>query len=234
MQKMMLAVGVCVATTLVGPARAQEEADGEHVAETEEIATDEKDEASSQEASAVSAASDAEEEKHAEKKSGAKRSSKNGDDGLRFRFGVAGGAGPLMLSDKAGTKVTAVYGGVDTRFGVQINDLVAVYAQPQLGFYNFKQYGPLAGTGGLLGISVLGEVTLIDRIFVGAGAGYGILNSPNGPELHFRLGGYPLMGQSSKKVRRKGLMVGADFRVHFVRGGITGIAPTFNLGYEAF
>jgi len=33
-------------------------------------------------------------------------------------------------------------------------------------------------------------VTLIDQVFVGAGGGFGIVNNPSGPVLHFRAGGY--------------------------------------------
>ena len=36
-----------------------------------------------------------------------------------------------------------------------------------------------------------------------------------------------------KDGRRKGMMVGADIRAHFV-SGTTFFAPTFTLGYEAF
>lgn len=42
-------------------------------------------------------------------------------DGLRFRFGVSGGAGPLIADG-----ISFTYVGADARFGVQINDLVGV------------------------------------------------------------------------------------------------------------
>jgi hypothetical protein len=146
--------------------------------------------------------------------------------GPRFRFGFSGGGG-LLLSDLP----TFTYGGIDIRTGLQINDLFAVYLQPQLGFYG-GGVGAFTGFGGLVGASVLGEVTLIDRIFAGAGVGYGILNSPSGFEVHLRAGGYPLMSKREDG-RRKGLMLGVDFRVHFLDGA-TFIAPTFCLGYESF
>jgi hypothetical protein len=154
--------------------------------------------------------------------------SASGADGPRFRFGIAGGAGP-MLGDNWGT----VYGGLDMRFGAQVSDLLGIYLQPQLGFYE-GQTPSGNGFGGIVGFSGGVDVTLIDRFFVGAGAGVAILQNPVGPELHFRVGGYPLVSRSSEKVRRKGLMLGMDFRLHFPSGYAMAIAPTFNIGYEAF
>lgn len=148
-----------------------------------------------------------------------------GDDGVRFRFGIAGGGGFMT-----GLSSTLVYGGGDLKLGAQINDMLAVYAVPQLGYYTTD--GVVVG-GGLVGASAVVDVTLIDRFFVGAGVGYAILNNLSGPELHLRAGGYPIMVRSDEKIRRKGLMLGVDFRVHFLDGA-TIVAPTFNIGYEAF
>jgi hypothetical protein len=125
------------------------------------------------------------------------------------------------------------YYGVDLRFGWQISDNLGVYAQPQLGYYKLDGASALFGSGGLIGTSVLADYTLFDRVFVGGGVGYAILNSPSGAELHFRVGGYPLMSRSDAKIRRRGLMLGLDFRLHFVEG-YTFVAPTFNIGYDAF
>jgi hypothetical protein len=152
-------------------------------------------------------------------------------DGPRFRFGISGGAGPLIVSG-GGQSVTLVYGGIDMRLGAQINDLIAVYAQPQLGFYG-GDFGGTTGIGGLVGISVLADFTLSDQFFVGVGGGFGVLNNPSGPELHFRGGFYPIVTHVEGKARRKGLMLGADLRFHFLDGA-TGVAPTFSIGYEAF
>ncbi len=103
-----------------------------------------------------------------------KPTSASGADGPRFRFGISAGGGFL-----AGP-VSGGYGGGDLRLGVQVNDLVAVYAQPQLGYYGAD--GSSIG-GGLLGATAIVDVTLIDRFFVGAGGGYAILINPSGPEL---------------------------------------------------
>lgn len=154
-----------------------------------------------------------------------KRTSANGDDGPRFRFGISAGGGFL-----AGP-VSGGYGGGDLRLGVQVNDLVAVYAQPQLGYYGADGFSI---GGGLVGASAIVDVTLIDRFFVGAGGGYAILNSPSGPELHFRFGGYPVMARSTKGMNRKGLSLAVDLRMFFVDGYDMFVSPTLNIGYEAF
>jgi hypothetical protein len=148
------------------------------------------------------------------------------DDGARFRGGVALTGGALLLSGNA-----AGVGGVDGRMGVQIMDLIGVYLQPQLA---------LGATStvfaGMFGASVLADVTIIDQIFVGAGGGFGAVqfNRTQGAgALHIRAGGYPLMGYGDDGIRRKGLMLGMDFRVFFA-GGATLIAPMGSIGYEAF
>lgn len=154
-------------------------------------------------------------------------SSANGDDGARFRFAVAGGPGMMF-----GDGFSLGYGGVDLRFGAQINDMIGIYLQPQLGGYGGSAGGTV-GAGGLFGASAVVDFTFVDRIFVGAGFGAAVLNNPAGPELHLRLGGYPIVTRHDEKVRRRGLMLGMDFRMHFL-SGLTVIAPTINIGYEAF
>lgn len=144
-------------------------------------------------------------------------------DGVRFRGGVSGGGGALILDP-----FTFGLGGVDGHLGVQINDLIGVYAQPQLGIY-----GGGGGIGGLAGLSALVDFTFIDQIFVGAGGGFAILNSPFAGELHIRAGGYPVIGFGDDNIVRQGLMLGMDFRLFFV-GGTVAIAPMASIGYEAF
>src|SRR5687767_15326172 len=48
-------------------------------------------------------------------------------------------------------------------------------SQPTLGYYTADGSGPLAA-GGLVGAAVAADVTVIDRLFVGAGLGYNIYN----------------------------------------------------------
>jgi hypothetical protein len=163
----------------------------------------------------------------AESSQGAEATTANADDG-RFRFGVAGGAGLMSWEGP-----TFWYGGVDLRFGYQINDMIGIYGQPQIGVYGGDAGGGVVGSGGLIGTSAVVDFTFADQFFVGGGLGYAILNNPSGVEIHFRVGGYPIYTDKKDRARRKGLMLGADIRLHLVEG-YTFVAPTFNIGYEAY
>lgn len=132
----------------------------------------------------------------------------------------------------SGTVPALKYGGVDLRLGLQINELIGIYVQPQLGFYA-GEFGGVTGVGGLLGGSILADFTFADRLFAAAGAGFALLNNPSGPEIHLRAGGYPLASSGGENGRRKGLMLGVDVRMHFVSGS-TFFAPTLCIGYESF
>ena len=153
-------------------------------------------------------------------------------DDVRFRGGISVGGGGLFLGG-----YTFGLGGVDGRLGVQINDLIGIYAQPQLAIYggsvNLGNGGSLPGVGGIVGGTALIDFTFLDRLFVGVGGGGALLNNPAAGELHFRVGGYPVMGFGKNKIQRKGLMIGADLRVFFV-SGLTLFSPTANIGYEVF
>src|SRR6188768_900888 len=133
-------------------------------------------------------------------------------DGVRFRFGVGGGIGFFSAANEVGEgKVSCTYYGTDLRLGAQINNRFGVYAQPTLGYYSVNGSGGL-GAGGLVGVAVIADATIIDRFFVGAGLGYTVYNNPAGVTPILRVGGYPLMSKSDEKARRKGLMVGVDLR----------------------
>jgi hypothetical protein len=156
-------------------------------------------------------------------------------DGGRFRFGIDATGGLESVSASGASVSGAMYGG-DLRLGWQFNHLLAVYAQPHLSFGSLSTSAggtPVSGATGTFVATVRGEVTFIDRLFVGAGAGYGVLNNPSGLTIELRAGGYPLMGRSANGIRRKGLMLGVDFRSVFVSGA-TGTLIMGCLGYEAF
>jgi hypothetical protein len=91
----------------------------------------------------------------------------------------------------------------------------------------------ISGATGTFIATVLGEATFADRFFGAAGFGYGVLNNPSGFTLHLRAGGYPLMSKVENGMRRKGLMLGVDFRTVFVDGA-TGLLITGGIGYESF
>ena len=155
------------------------------------------------------------------------------EDGVRFRGGISVGAGGYFGSYETGNAdFSATLVGVDGRLGVQINDLIGIYAQPHLSFGTGKD-GAATGFTGLFATSVIADFTFFDRIFVGAGGGFGIVNNPSGPELHLRAGAYPLMDHTGK--RRKGLVLAADLRVILLDAPYSSaVMPFVSIGYEAF
>jgi hypothetical protein len=154
-------------------------------------------------------------------------SAQEAPDGPRFRGGVSVGGGGLFISG-----YTFGMGGVDGRLGVQINNLIGVYAQPYLSGGGGSISGATGATG-TAGVNLLVDFTFIDQIFVGAGGGGGLVGDAAAGQLHLRFGGYPLMKRGDNGIRRKGLMIGADLSVHFV-DGLKLMQPMFSIGYEAY
>lgn len=146
-------------------------------------------------------------------------------DGGRFRFGINAAGGFESVSPLSGPMF-----GFDLRLGYQINDLLAVYAQPHLSFGSISSGGIGGLTGTFVG-TVMAEATLSDRFFVGAGAGFGVLNNPSGFTVEGRAGAYPLMSHSDAS--RSGLMVGVDVKTVFASAA-TGIVVMGCIGYESF
>jgi hypothetical protein len=153
-------------------------------------------------------------------------------DGGRFRFGINGTAGLESVSE-GGTSLSGAMFGMDLRFGWQFSNMLAIYAQPHLSFGSLGSGNATSGLTGTFVGTIMGELTFLDRFFAGAGFGYGVLNNPSGFALDFKAGGYPLMGHGANGIRRKGLMVGLDFRPVFVTGA-TGILVMGCIGYESF
>src|SRR5262245_49725337 len=91
-------------------------------------------------------------------------------DGARFRGGVSLVGGTMAISDYSG-----FLAGVDGRLGVQINDMIGVYAVPSLTFGPIS-VGPVSSVIGVLSATGVADVTLIDQIYVGGGGGFGIVN----------------------------------------------------------
>lgn len=155
--------------------------------------------------------------------------------GGRFRFGIDG-VGGLESVGSNGVSVSGPMFGADVRLGWQLNDLFAIYAEPHLSFGSLSTSVAgstvSGGTGTFVG-TLMGEATFQDTFFAGAGFGYGVLNNPSGFAVEARGGFYPLMWRGEDGVRRKGLMVGADFRSIFASGA-TGILVLATVGYEVF
>lgn len=166
-------------------------------------------------------------------------------DGARFRGGVNGAFGGIFgsysIADYGG-----FLGGVNGHLGVQIMDLLGIYAVPHVAFGSVSvAVGPYEASEGWLAFVGTGVVdfTFIDQIFVGAGGGFAA-HAPTctnceglvGGALHFRLGGYPLMGHGDDGIRRQGLMVGGDLRINFLSNGgsVTMFQPMVTIGYEAY
>jgi hypothetical protein len=152
-------------------------------------------------------------------------------DGPRFRGGVAAGAGGLFISDYG-----LGLGGIDGHLGVQINNMIGVYAQPYLWVGGGKIAGVSGVTGGV-GSNVIVDFTFADQFFVGAGGGGGIIGSVGLGQLHIRGGAYPVWTHGVNGIRRKGLMVSADVGIHL--GNSSGyfyklVQPMVMIGYEAY
>jgi hypothetical protein len=159
-------------------------------------------------------------------------------DGGRFRFGINATAGLESVSGSSVGSSTVSGGmfGLDLRLGWQFSNLLAIYAQPHLSFGSLSTSQGNASYSGFTGTivgTIMGELTFMDRFFAGAGFGYGMFNNPSGFALDFKAGGYPLMGHGSNGIRRKGLMVGLDFRPVFLSGA-TGLLVMGCIGYESF
>jgi hypothetical protein len=156
---------------------------------------------------------------------------------VRFRGGVTGGVGPQFLR-ASGYSLTGFLGAVDGHLGVQIRNLVGIYAVPHIAFGSwFGIGGPFGGFTGNVAGTVVVDFTIKDRFFAGVGAGGGIINAPPGAIVHVRVGGYPVFRRGLLSPRRKALSVAADLRTYFLSDA-TGTIPVINLflglGYEAF
>ena len=122
--------------------------------------------------------------------------------------------------------------GLDWRIGAKISDALAVYAHSHLSLGTAK-IGAASGYTGNFAGAVVGEYTLPQRIFLGAGAGFGVLNNPSGPLAQLRVGYYPFESSSTEKARR--LNVAFDARWYFPGddiGTVTHLA--ISVGYDRF
>lgn len=148
-----------------------------------------------------------------------------------FRGGISVNGGGEFISNFSIGMV-----GIDGRLGVQINRIFGIYVQPSFAAGG----GTIAGVSGAtatLGATALADFTFANRFFVAAGGGAGILNNPFGPEIHFRVGGYPVMGWGEGHVVRKGLMLGVDAHFFFVTSagqGLSVMQLMAGIGYEAY
>lgn len=89
----------------------------------------------------------------------------------------------------------------------------------------------VGGFTGRIASALVGEYELPMRLFIGAGAGYGVLNNPSGPLVGARVGYYPFEHPEGSGIRR--LNVAFDTRMYFVDGySVSNFALSF--GYDRF
>lgn len=122
--------------------------------------------------------------------------------------------------------------GLDWRIGMAINQNIAVYLDTHLSF-GTAQIGGASGVTGNFASALIGEYTLPKRIFVGGGAGYGVLNNPSGPMIQARAGWYPFEKTSDGKARR--LNVALDARYYLMDANIGTVSHyALSIGYDRF
>jgi hypothetical protein len=124
--------------------------------------------------------------------------------------------------------------GVDWRIGMQLSEALGVYLHSHLslGTITINQADNITGN---FATAVVGEYTLPMRLFVGGGAGYGVLNNPSGPLVEARVGFYPFEAPKQGKARR--LNVALDTRLYFVSEGPENMTMkhiSISLGYDRF
>jgi len=172
-------------------------------------------------------------------------------DGARFRGGVALEGGALIVPGIFSVGVAGIQG----TMGVQINNLVGVYAVPSFDIV----FGSVGGVN--LGAAFMVDFTLLDDaitvgggpdvdLFAAFGGGSGSLTAVGGAlygaRLHF--GWNAVVSHDESRPRRKALTIGADVRLlgggagfatttstsASAGGGTFVLAPMLTVGYTAF
>lgn len=154
--------------------------------------------------------------------------------GTRLRNGFSLSVGQEFGTTNLGTEVSGQLYGLDWRIGAQISDAIGVYLHSHLSL-GTAGVGNTSGYTGNFATALTGEYTLPMRLFLGAGAGYGVLNNPSGPLVQFRVGYYPFEKEGAGKARR--LNIALDSRLYFVEAGAESITMkhfAISLGYDRF
>lgn len=184
------------------------------------------------------------------------------DDRARFRGGVSGEGGAIIIPTEtaSGEASTVILGaaGVQGQIGVQINNLIGIYAVPSLDI--------LFGEAGGLGVAaaILVDFTIEDMVSIGVGpdvgafAAFGVtIGDANtttfagganaGARIHLAV--HPVVGIGENGIRRKAFSIGLDTRLlgGFSVAGSVGddgetdsgatqfvFSPVLTIGYTAF
>jgi hypothetical protein len=158
--------------------------------------------------------------------------------GIRIRNGFSANAGFYKGTETIGateTDFSATLYGIDWRIGLKISPSLALYLDSHLSFGSVSA-GSQDGLTGNFASAVIGEYTLPQRIFIGAGAGFGVLNNPSGPLVQVRAGWYPLAKSfDGPPIRRLNFAI--DLRMYFAdqngaRYDVTQVS--LSVGYDRF
>ena len=148
--------------------------------------------------------------------------------GLRNGFSLS--AGQEFGGDR---EIAATMFGVDWRIGWRVNEPISIYLHSHMSFGSGKEANGAAGATGTFASALVAEYMLPMRVFVGGGAGYGILNNPNGAIAQARIGYYPMKTSAVGKARR--LNVTLDYRAFFANQGYGMVNHVaLSLGYDRF
>lgn len=165
------------------------------------------------------------------------------EDHGRFRFGISAFGGPLFMAGNSGGA-----GGIDLRFGAQVNNLLGIYAQPILIAGGGASSGSSGGSASGLamgGAGLLAEFAFLDMLYVGAGpellagaagsasAGTSGTGAKADTGTFFSVAARAGLALGSvKPARRKAFTIGLD--LHAVFATDTVVTPMLALGYDAF
>jgi hypothetical protein len=149
--------------------------------------------------------------------------------GLRNGFSLSAGQEFGGDRDISGTMF-----GIDWRIGYRISQPISIYLHSHMSFGSASEGGGArSGVTGTFASALMAEYLLPMRLFVAGGAGYGVLNNPNGPLIAARVGYYPLQTNSIGKARR--LNVALDYRAYFANQGYGQVNHiALSLGYDRF
>jgi hypothetical protein len=158
----------------------------------------------------------------------------------RFRWGISFMGGPLTGGTSGGA------GGIDTRFGAQISDLLGIYLQPAVMFgagVNSSVANAEASGLAVVGAGLLADFTLINLFYgaIGPELLYGGFASASSTgtasasagtffSLATRLG---IALGSTTPEHKKRFTLGLDMHIVFVPGNVT-VMPMIALGYDKF
>ncbi|HVH43006.1 MAG TPA: hypothetical protein VM925_11705 [Labilithrix sp.] len=140
-------------------------------------------------------------------------------------------------------------GGIDARFGAQINNMFGVYGQPVLlvgAGANASAQGASASGIALYGVGALGEVNLADLVYIALGpeilfGGMGsssvtttgaAASASTGPYFSATARAGLAFGSMTPR-RRKAFTIGLDARM-VMNAGDPVLVPCLALGYDAF